>query len=151
MTAIYATTQTAKYLRDGTARIVIDVDASSARQAMDLFGMPGSPLGIARLASASAADQEARKEREAGKRIGPLCTLAVRWCKSPVFQEWVALQATSSATTPDPEGHAAEWLKTECRIGSRKDLDTDPTAGPRFHAFVRKPFMEHCERIGVEP
>lgn len=151
MTAIYATTQTAKYLRDGTARIVIDVDASAARKAMDLFGMPGSPLGIARLSGDAEAVQEQRKERDARNRIGPLCQLAVRWCKSPIFQEWVALQATPSETTHDGESSSAEWLKSECRIGSRKELDTDSTAAPRFHAFIRKPFMEHCAKIGAEP
>lgn len=37
---------------------------------------------------------------------------------------------------------AATYIRTRCRILSRKELDTDPAAARRFHEEIRKPFAE---------
>ena len=65
-------------------------------------------------------------------RVGPLALLAIQLCKNPEFQTFIEVESESAA---------AEHIKTECRIESRTELDTDQDAARLFHAKFRVPFL----------
>jgi len=68
------------------------------------------------------------------RKVGPLCMLAVKWCRDPEFLNWLAM---------DSEKGAASCVKVVCGIESRKELDTDPAAAERFHSLIRGPFSKY--------
>ena len=64
----------------------------------------------------------------------PLARLAGMLCLQPAFR-------TFAGGATDAE-QAASWIRQICRVRSRRDLDADPAAARRFHALVRKPYLE---------
>ncbi len=88
-------------------------------------------------------------EQEQPERIGPLCTLAVMWCRDPAFQAWAQYQfpeqwprddATRDVPPIEATSHTAEVLRRIVGIKSRRDLDTDPAAARRFNNLIRAPY-----------
>lgn len=78
--------------------------------------------------------------------LGPLALLAVRWCRDPKFLAWAG---HNWPHTDDPEcrpltqEEARALILDVCKVGSRKDLDTVPTAAAIFHREFRHPYMNH--------
>lgn len=68
---------------------------------------------------------------------GPLCREACDYCETPSFRKWVSADDEELASEAD----AKEWILNVCGVLSRKELDTQPTAGNRFVNMVRLPFM----------
>lgn len=102
------------------------------------------------------------KAEEAG--IGPLCALAVKWCKTTHFFEWIApvfdrFQGGSvesahgiskaSATAASREEFCRAAVLTMCDVESRKELDTNPEAAEKFHRLIRGPFYKHAMAKGL--
>ena len=126
MTAIAATTGTIRSRVDGTLVMTIEFEPNNAQDAFKLFAAPGTQVAIAALQDGyAAAPLVAPKPKP-----GPLCQLAVQWCKDPQFQIW--------ADVRDEEA-AKQFILAECEIESRKEIDTKAAA--RFEAYFRKPFM----------
>ena len=89
-------------------------------------------------------------EQEQPERIGPICTLAVMWCREPAFHEFLGesfpdvcafVKKTNSHATA--EDAAAEVLRSVLGVSSRRDLDTDPAAARRFTNLVRGPYRAY--------
>lgn len=138
MTAIAFTTGTYRSRVDGTLVLSIEIEPRHAQDALKLFSMPGTPGAIARLQTAA----EPAPERE---KLGPLAMLAVRWCKSPEFWNWL-----SDRYSCDNEAHARMRILKHCQIASRKELDTDSVAAALFETAFRKPFSKHLKDNGIE-
>lgn len=93
-------------------------------------------------------------EHEQPERIGPLCTLAVTWCRDPDFQDWLAARFSEQwdaviASTKASERAAdltAEALRRVLAIKSRRDLDTDAAAARRFTTLIRAPYRAYLGR-----
>ena len=88
--------------------------------------------------------QKAKMEQMALKRKwpkgGPQSIRAARLCNHTDFLQWLSqrgVMPTAEATPAD----VAAWLRNECEIDSRKQLDHDPAALERFEARVMRPFL----------
>lgn len=125
---IEASTVSVKTMADDTLRLTIDIEPRHAQAAFQMFGARGLPCVVARLQDAP---QEPEPERPKAKG-GPLAKLAGTLCNNPQFIKW--LGAT------DADG-AAEFVRIECGIDSRAELDDSPTAARIFHEAIRVPFL----------
>ena len=82
------------------------------------------------------------------KEIGPLCKLAVQWCKDPLFWEWCYKQYGTMRTLEGKyveEEHGKFWICHVCQVKSRRELDTNSQAKKLFEHHIRKPYMEWLE------
>ena len=77
-------------------------------------------------------------------RPGPLCTLAVQWCRDQRFWAWVNGRFTYNNVTG--EASARHEILTMIGIDSRRELDTSPAAAKWFDQHIRRPFMAHLEQ-----
>lgn len=146
MSAVPCSSVSVRTLADGTLRISFDVEPMHAQDAFRLFAAPGTPAAIAALQSGYAAVVDQPIQPVMGNpitkkpTIGPLCMLAVQWCKDPMFWRWTD---TISAYAVESETGASNLIKSICDIDSRKALDTDPAAAERFHRLMRGPYIEY--------
>ena len=138
---IVASTVKISTMADDTLRLVIDIEPRHAQEAFALFGQRGMPCVIARLTQeAATAAQQA--ETIAGNtdvpvadekpKGGDLARLAGMLCANPKFREW--------ADVGDAET-AASFIRIECGIGSRAELDHNEAAAQAFHRNIRLPFL----------
>lgn len=137
-------------LSDGTVRFMVEVDPAYANDAFALFGMPGSPIVIARLTQeAATASQQA--ETVAGHTSAPtsdekpnggdLARLAGQFCQQEKFQIWMCANDADDA---------AKIVREICVIDSRAELDHNEMAANRFHEIIRKPYAEWLRTDGRE-
>jgi hypothetical protein len=131
MSVIEASTVRLQTMADGTLRMTVDVEPRNARDAFALFGMPGTALALAGIKATQQAQQAA--QTPAG---GPLAKLAGQWCQMPQFLAW------SGCNTPEL---AAEFVRRECGVGSRAELDHNQAAAAAFHSGIREPFCEYLK------
>jgi hypothetical protein len=78
--------------------------------------------------------------------VGPKCQATVRWCASPMFQNWLADAFPAqwrAALGADPQTCAGHVVKALLGIDSRKAIDTDPKVGKEWDELVRIPWMAH--------
>jgi hypothetical protein len=78
------------------------------------------------------------------EKPGPLCMLAVQWCKDENFQGWL-LEPSRRFVSLDWEKDARAMLLHKCQIQSRRDLDTNPEAANLFQTLIRTPFMAYLD------
>ena len=138
---IQASTVKVATMADDTLRLTIDIEPRHAQEAFALFGMRGSPVVIARLTQEAAtayaqaetvaahADVPAADEKPKG---GDLARLAGMLCANPHFRHWLNVDSADGA---------AEFIRVECGVQSRAELDHNPAAAIAFHENVRKPFI----------
>lgn len=67
------------------------------------------------------------------QKLGPLALSAVQFCKNPAFWQWI---------NHESEEDAAQWLKLELGVASRRDIDGDKDAPARFRVLARE-FSEY--------
>ena len=133
MTAIAGTRRKIQELVDGTLRVMIDIDPKFKKAFLDNFPEIDMPCALVALnPDFEKWDQETRLYPDKPKG-GPLCTLAARWCKDPMFQQWIGV---------DTEQEAAASIRTICEIKSRSELDHNPMAAINFNEHFRTPYME---------
>lgn len=78
--------------------------------------------------------------------IGPLCKLAVQWCKEPEFWKWATKIESANYGEPiNGECFAKEWLITVCQIRSRRELDAFEHKANLFHRRIRVPYMQYLK------
>lgn len=133
--AISGTLRTYSLLRDGTLRVVIDIDPRFKAGFHRLFPDNDIPVAIAPLAL----DFE-RREQEEKQKGGPLCRLAAMWCRDDEFRRWLAMRLDYPQDLTEDE--AATAMRTMLGIESRVQLDHDTEAAGRFQTMIRAPFME---------
>jgi hypothetical protein len=69
--------------------------------------------------------------------LGPICKLAVQWCKDPMFMEWFIAPGE-----PKTEEACRVSMLHACGIESRRELDTNKHAADLFHKRIREPYAE---------
>lgn len=131
--AISSTLRTYNMLRDGTLRVVIDIDPRFKAGFHKLFPDIDTPVAIAPLPLDF--ERRAREEKQTG---GALCKLAGMWCRDEDFQRWLASLYEGEVFT---EEDAANWIRTQCGVESRVELDSDDYAAKLFQEQVRLPYM----------
>lgn len=129
-------------LADGTVRYVFDIAPEYVMEAAELFGMPGSPVALARLTQ-QAAQSSAQAETIAKERVTGLALLAVEWCKDTEFHEWMR---SETAYIAESESDARLAILDICDIQSRRELETDRRAIAVFNQEIRGPYMLWMEK-----
>ncbi|VWB88570.1 hypothetical protein BLA13014_04100 [Burkholderia aenigmatica] len=77
--------------------------------------------------------------RLAGKPTLNAFQLACNLTRDPQFREWVGTYVNGDPVTVD---EAATFIRTVCKVESRRELATDQHAIDRFHHFLRRPFVD---------
>jgi hypothetical protein len=98
-------------------------------------------------------DDETLKQPESERvKPGPLCMLAINWCKDEKFQKWVADRHWNHFHMISEETNKEMRAKIHlCRIVeivSRLQLDGDEQAANRFQTLIRLPYMKY-QQTGV--
>lgn len=70
-------------------------------------------------------------------QLGPVCSLAVRWCDDPEFWAFLLHEHNEKVASADA---AAKVIRSYCGIKSRKELD-EPDVKEIFDGIFRDPFM----------
>ena len=83
------------------------------------------------------ASPEPEPTEAAHRKLGPLGKFAVVACKNPAFLEWLSVKTQQAMN----EESARLWVLDLCAIGSRRDLDTVPSAAEIFNREVRLPWL----------
>lgn len=120
-------------MADGSLRITLEFDPRYAKEAYALFGARGTACAVAALTQ-EASQESARKEtiEQPKEKPGQLCIMACTFCADPLFREWLGV---------DSEEAAKSAILNECRIKSRKELDTNHKAGRIFLSDFRNSFL----------
>ena len=134
MSAISGTRHKAQDLTDGTLRVMVDIDPRFKAEFHRLFPNIDMPCAIAPLIP----DFERIEHREEEPKGGALCKLAALWCKDEDFQQWLSTLHKGEVFA---EEDAAIWVRLECEVESRAQLDHDAAAANLFQERVRLPYM----------
>jgi hypothetical protein len=134
--AIVGAAGTLRTMADGTVRLYIDYEPKDRKAVMDAFGAPGTPVATVRLKDGYAAAPAPATNRYG--ELGPLCREAIDLCNNATFLEYIDSAGISWKKTS--EG-AKGFILAACCVGSRKELDADPTAGELFRK-MRKSFLD---------
>ncbi len=147
--AVIGTRRAIKELVDGTIRVQVDIDPAHRKQFFDSFGEIDMPVALAPLnpAALSPAPVEPPKPESERVKPGPLCMLAVQWCRDEAFQDWIVKRYGPRNAMPS-ELMAKEIMKSRLNIKSRKELDTDLEAQNLFQQIIRLPYMMY-QQTGV--
>jgi hypothetical protein len=95
-------------------------------------------------------EQPVQREPEPEKaKGGPLAVLAGRLCKAPEFHNFVA----ETYGVCWRIGHAAEdiaiWMREQCGIASRAELDHNEAAAASFQRVIRGPWIKWLTARGL--
>lgn len=87
------------------------------------------------------------------EKPGPLCMLAVAWCKDNKFQDWLFEKLAISGWQMSPVTSEETTKNNLCLllgIQSRREIDTNPEAAMRFQTLIRLPYMQYQQTGKVE-
>jgi hypothetical protein len=130
MTVLEATSGTYRSRVDGTIVLSVEISPIHAKQALELFGMPGTAMALAALKDGYKAVSDKPKG-------GPLAKLAGIWCNEPQFWEWLDTQSWAV----DSEEGAAHAIREICKVSTRAELDNYAEPAQRFQKYIRGPYM----------
>lgn len=133
-----------KDMADGSLRITFEFEPRHAAEAFALFGPRGRAVAVAALKDGAAAVQEIEPEKPKG---GEWAKLAGMWCNDRDFWTWANSVQTDMRIVKDRD--AADFMRIECDIESRAELDNDPEALARFNKEIRHPFMKWMQARGI--
>jgi hypothetical protein len=160
MSIIEATSGTYRSRVDGTIVLSVEISPIHAKEALELFGMPGTSIALAALKDGHAAVSDKRTGDNLdviqGRHFvvgipelpisdkpgqGPLCKWLVLRCKEPQFWEWMM-----GSPNGLNEQSATNRVKDILGIESRKELDGDQHLEDKFHKLIRIPYSKWLER-----
>jgi hypothetical protein len=75
-------------------------------------------------------------------QMGDACYRTVMWCQEPTFWAFLAY-ANLLDYPPKDSREAADLVREMCKVGSRKELDTNNEANKAWHRLIRKPYSEY--------
>lgn len=87
--------------------------------------------------------QEPQQEKPKG---GALAKLAGMWANEPEFWEWMK----SIDHYAEDAGDAAAFMRAQCVVQSRAELDSVPEAKTRFDMFIRGPYAKWRAQRGLK-
>ncbi len=150
-----------KPLHSGEVQFVTFADSSkggpritlrlSDREALEAFvGMEGKRFMCALVLIGDdelPAEPPAPKAEPEKPKGGELAKLAGMWCNDERFRAWLTEHGDFSK--PLNTDTAADVIRGWCRIDSRAELDSNPTAAKDFQTAIRGPYMRHLISIGA--
>lgn len=160
MSAIEGASVACRTLADGTLRLSIDIEPAMAQAAFQLFGAPGRAVVVAALKDGLGAKtaQEAPEapeaptpspepekpslrtamQAQAWDSLGPMTKAAITLSAAPEFWQWAGVGNSVEA---------GEWIKRQCDVETRKDLDTYPVKAALFRMAVLQPYQKHMAQV----
>lgn len=127
-------------LSDGTIRYVFDIAPKDAASAAELFGMPGSPVVLARLTQDAAIEAAQAETIAAVLKGGGLARWAGILCNDPMYWKWLSEQADHLKIVISNSVDARMRTIEICGVMSRVELDHDRQAGITFREQIMAPF-----------
>jgi hypothetical protein len=130
----------------GAVQIIFEMPLSEMKRAVDLLGAPLADqsvwVGIARVdpnkvpqpeapVQIEHANDEGEYEDEPLKPPRPLSQIAAMLCGIGAFQQFICEESDGWDHRPNTD-EAAEWLRSNCGIKSRTELNTNEVAAQRF-------------------
>jgi hypothetical protein len=143
MTALIGTFVSLKTMADLTPRIVLDMQCTLAELAA-LGIEAGTPFALARLnpcAANAALAPQTEPEPEPPKG-GALSKWAALRGGEAHFQEWLSQHYNVKIRNATD---AAAFIRHECDVESRAELDNDPRASRAFDNLFRLPYSAYCQ------
>lgn len=99
-------------------------------------------MGLREIADDEAVVDAGQKEKVEANRGGALSQYAAHLCRTPEFLAYLADITQGSPT----EAWAADFIRSQCGIQSRADLDHNPEAAEAFHETIRKPYAKWLDQ-----
>jgi len=138
--ATYADLKTVK--TRSMCQVVLELPIEALTEVVRLLGapVPGNEVwvAVARLDLSAAQQEPAQIEHanddtddEPHKPPRPLSQVAGMLCNTPTFQQFICEQSEGWDHRPTSI-EAADWLRANCGINSRTELNTHPVAAERF-------------------
>jgi len=138
-------------LMDGTLILEVEFEPAFAKQAINLFAMPGTPMAVSALKVGYAAAGNTPPAEPEDLKGGELAKLAGKWCLMPEFQSWLRSQfpftwadcledIKNQGEGVDEGKVAAGVVRRHCCVNTRAKLDHDPIAKRTFNEDIRLPF-----------
>lgn len=124
---------------DGTLRVFIDISKEFRNQFFASFQHVGESVVLVAMRATAENPVPAR---------GKLCRLAGEICRNYGFRVYVG-HLVEGVFQPVDEAIAAEWLRAECGVESRKELDGDPDAAARFRE-IQAQFLDWARQNNME-
>jgi hypothetical protein len=152
MSVVLGASSMIRTMADGTFRIQIDVEPRFAQQAFTLFGAPGTPVALARITNEAAIKQDRIVQRDTTAmgnntaKGGVLARLAAQLCGDPSFWHFVEDQFDQCILDG---AQCADWMREQCGIASRAELDSNEAAAEYFHTYIRKPWLGYQKKGGA--
>ncbi len=91
--------------------------------------------------------QQTQPEKAKG---GALATLAGRLCQDPNFHDFAAETYGVSWRIGHAADDIATWVREQCCVESRAELDHNEVAAAVFHTVIRGPWQKYCQRKGLK-
>lgn len=153
MTVIEASSGTYRSRVDGTIVLSVEIEPRFRAAALELFGMPGTPLALAAIKTASH-EPEKPKGGLLSQWAAMRCSEVMfqRWLDKTfhaIWEKWLEKSARSVAPRIDESIVAANVVREVCGIESRAELDSDDAAAERFHRLIRGPWAKHSIATGA--
>lgn len=158
MSVISAVSRKITTMADGSMRILVEVSATDALAAFELFGVPATPMALAALTQeASIASAQASTIAADKPKGGALSKWAAMRCAESDFQKFIRPiydkfmggdgsgygdVAPDNDFKGDFEAYARHCILVICDIESRAELDTNNYAKVRFNTIIREPYIE---------
>lgn len=139
---ISGTRRSMREMADGTVRVQIDIDPRFRSLFFELFGTIDMPVALAPLV----ADFEQKEPVAEKPKGGALAKLAGMWANEPEFWEWMK----SIDHYAEDAGDAAAFMRAQCVVQSRAELDNVPEAKTRFDMFIRGPYAKWRAQRGLK-
>lgn len=136
--------------KQGASTITLQVGESPS--ILEMFeGHEGKRYMIALVEIGNDEQPTKTKPYKKENQVGPLCSLANRWCAEPQFWEFLtAVYTLPNGLIVDSVESAKKAVCILCGVTSRKELDTIPKAGSWFDTYIRRDYMtwkEHQEVV----
>ncbi|MDN7700039.1 hypothetical protein QZM15_16335 [Burkholderia sp. AU44665] len=145
--AISGTRRAIKEMSDGTIRVQIDIDPRFRSTFWALFPNIDMPVALAPLeANFEQRDNTAKGNNTA--KGGALAVLAGRLCADERFHEFVASEYGVIWRVGHAADDIAQWMREQCDIESRAELDHNEAAAEAFHRIIRGPWQKCCQQRG---
>lgn len=99
-------------------------------------------VGVREIMDDETVVDEAQREKVTANTGGPLSQYAAHLCRTPEFLTYLA-DITQGTPT---ESWAADFIRSNCGIASRAELDHDTKAAEAFHETIRKPYAKWLDQ-----
>lgn len=103
------------------------------------------PIRLSDLPESELKDEDVQEAlKGGGLKGGPLCKLSAILSNDPKFWAWVASTEYGGIGSADD---AASYIRSVCKINSRRELDHNPVAAYRFHERIRLPYLAYNDGV----